>query len=119
MTVKSATIRMPQRRGYTSRAPHRGGKKAGSTILSASIRGILVFLTLFLFLGLSVFTSYKVKTVADDISQLESRYAALHQENIRLNSQLDKVTSRATLAKIGKRLGLRPPHENQIVTLPE
>ncbi len=119
MTVKSATIRMPQRRGYTTRSQHRTGRKAGTSILSASIRGVLVFLTLFLFLGLSVFTSYKVKTVADDISQLERRYSALHQENIRLNSQLDKVTSKATLAKIGKRLGLKPPQENQIVTLPE
>ncbi len=116
MTIKSATIRMPQKRGYTSRHV---GTSQGFKLFQSSLRGILSFVLLILFLGLSIYTSYKVKSVARDISTLEQKYYALLQENKQLNGQLDKMTSRATLMKIGKRLGLRPPAENQIITLPE
>ncbi len=116
MTIKSATIRMPQKRGYT---PRRVGTSSGSRLFHSSFRGILSFLLLILFLALSVYTSYKVKSVANDISALEQRYSALQYENKQLNRQLDNITSKATLAKIGRRLGLRPPGENQIITLPE
>ncbi len=117
MTIKSATIRMPQRRGYSPRAVRRRSGISGASLFRSSLRGFLAFTFLLLFLGLSVYTSYKVKLVASDIGTLEEKYAALQQENIQLNAQLDGMTSNVTLAKLGKRLGLRPPAEDQIITL--
>ncbi len=120
MTIKSATIRMPQKRSYGARMPRRGTSPGpGMGVFHSSLRGLFTFFILLLFLGLSLFTSYKVKMVASDISQLEQRYASVEQENSQLKAQLTQITSKSTLAKLGKRLGLRPPADNQIVTLPE
>ncbi len=119
MTTKSATIRMPQRRSYTTRTPRKPHQGPSVNIFQSSLRGVLTFLILLLFLGLSVFASYKVKSVANDISVLEQRYATIQEENLQLKKRFSKMTSKATLAKIGKRLGLRPPAEDQIITLPE
>ncbi len=119
MTIKSATIRMPQRRSYGARGPRRTHTGSSLNLFNSSLRGVLTFLLLLLFLCLSIIASYKVKGVANDINRLEQKYAAIQKENRILNNRLEKMTSRATLAKIGKRLGLRPPEEDQVVTLPE
>ncbi|NPA95086.1 MAG: hypothetical protein GXO58_06645 [Thermodesulfobacteria bacterium] len=120
MTIKSATIRMPQKRSYGARVPRRGPAfRPNLGVFQSSLKGVVTFLILALFLGLSLFTSYKVKNVAADISQLEQRYASVEGENGQLKAQLAQMASKSTLAKLGKRLGLRPPAQDQIVTLPE
>ena len=119
MTTKSATIRMPQRRSYGARPPRRTHTGLSFNIFQFSLRGALTFLILLIFLGLSLYASYKVKNVADDIVKLEQRYASIQKENQQLKNRFLKMTSEATLAKMGKRLGLRPPAEDQTITLPE
>ena len=119
MTTKSATIRMPQRRSYGARPPRRTHSGFSFNIFQSSLRGALTFLILLLFLGLSLYASYKVKNVANDIGALEQRYASIQKENLQLKNRFSEMTSKATLAKMGKRLGLRPPAEDQTITLPE
>ncbi len=118
MITKSATLRMPQRRLYSPSSRRR--KKAG-LILSIpagfSIRAAASILILFLFLGLSFVTSYKIHNVARDMRMLEERYSAIQKENKVLSDKFSKIAGRHQLVRIGKRLGLREPAKDQIITL--
>ena len=118
MATKSATLRMPQRRLYTH--SNKRKKVAGSILsipASFSIRAAAALLVLFLFLGLSFVTSYKIHIVAQDIQMLEEHYSAIQKENKMLSDKYAHIASQHQLAMIGKRLGLHKPTKDQIITL--
>lgn len=118
MTTKSATLRMPQSRVYS---PSNRRRRKASSILSIStgfsVKATAAILILFLFLGLSIVTSYKIHSVAQDMRMLEERYSVIQKENKALSDEFSKMASRHQLASIGKRLGLREPTKDQIITL--
>ncbi len=118
MTIKSATLRMPQRRIY---APSSRKRRAARSLISIpagfSIRAAAALLVLSLFLGLSFVTSYRIHGIAQDIRMLEERYSALNQENLKLSAEFSTLASRQRLARIGRKLGLSKPGQDQVVTL--
>ncbi len=117
MTTKSATLRMPQRRVYSPVNRRRKRTRLISMPATLSLKAVASVLVLGLFLGLSFITSYKIQAVANDMRMLEERYSTLLQENSMLTKKFSAMASQDRLAKIGKRLGLHQPGEDQIVTL--
>jgi len=110
---------MPQRRPHSTRIK-KNRRFAGvfTVFLDFPLKGLVSAAILLLFLCLSGFTSYKIRSVAQDISMLEQRYAALQKEKGQLHARLSDLVQRDRLAKVGKRLGLHPPKDSEITTLP-
>ena len=119
MTSKSATIRMPQRKVYPSRI-RKGISPAARLAASvrSSLRGLAALLILLLFLGLSVYSSYRIRSVAQDITMLEQQYSSIQKERSQLSARLSALVQKERLVRIGKRLDLHPPGEGQTTTLP-
>ncbi len=117
MATKSATLRMPQRRLYSPSIRRRKTKRILSAQPGISLKAVAAVLVLCLFLGLSFVTSYKIQTVAQDMKLLEQRYSNLLQENASLSKEFSAMASHERLVRLGKRLGLHKPSEDQIITL--
>ncbi len=118
MTIKSATLRMPQRRVYSPASRRRRNTRSFVSIPAGfSLKAAAALLVLSLFLGLSFITSYKIHGLAQDIQTLEEHYAAVQQENRELTDKFSAISGKKKLARIGKKLGLFKPGEGQIITL--
>ncbi|RUM93376.1 MAG: hypothetical protein DSZ23_00060 [Thermodesulfatator sp.] len=119
MTTKSATLRMPQRRIY-SPARNNKTRRAASPItipVKFSLKAVAAIFILSVFVGLSFITSYKIRSIAQEIQMLENRYLTVTQENKILSEKFSAVANPKKLAALGKKLGLRQPSTDQIITL--
>ncbi len=112
---------MPQRRPNSriiSRNTRMSYKSMARTRVSnvSRVHVFAAFLCLCLLL-LGLWTSYRVKMVADELKALEVESARLQTENQQLVNKHNLLISRANLEKLGRRLGLHPPKKNQLVFL--
>ncbi len=119
MTIKTATLRMPQRRSYVRntgyRRPARTSSKASASKSRAKEVVATVFAVIFLLVG--VWASLEVHSVANEVARLKETHARLVAENVSLTSKLHSATDKKALEKMGRRIGLHPPKENQIIYL--
>ena len=118
MNIRTATVRSPRRRTYSSvsgrKRPVKSRSTAGFSLSRLEMAGMITACVLF-FMGL--WTSYEVRIIATDISQLNIESVALQDTQRRLEQEHDKLLKTEYLAPIGKKLGLHPPEAGQIVTL--
>ena len=117
MTTRAATIRMPHKKSYPRKTTLKDKIRPGELVAPDSLKGIASVLLVAAFLFLSVYTTFQVKAVADDIKRIETEYIRIKDENMGLRARYDKAVTHKELIKIGKRLGLRPPATKQIITL--
>ncbi len=109
---------MPQRRVYSpSSRRRRNTRQLLSIPAGFSLKAAASIFILSLFLGLSFVTSYKIHGLAQDIKMLEKHYSTAQEENKQLAHQFSSMANKKKLAKIGKKLGLYKPGEDQIITL--
>ncbi len=121
MSLKTATLRMPQRRpkgriiSRNLRSPYKGAVRS-RTPAASPVQILVGALCLFLLL-LGGWTSYQVKVVADQVEALRTEAVRLETQNERLVQVHKTLTSKDNLEKIGRRLGLHPPKKEQLILL--
>ncbi len=121
MALKTATLRMPQRRpnsrlvSRNMRIPYSGTTKSRNPGMSR-LQFFAAFLCLCL-LVLGLWTSYRVKVVADELRALEVEALRLKADNEKLVARRNLLVSRANLEKLGNHLGLHPPRKEQLILL--
>ena len=119
MSIKTATLRMPQRRSYVSntitRSPVQSRTKASAS--KKSIALVLSVALLFILIAVGTWISVQVYTTSKEVSQLTRQHNTLMAENQLLTSELKQLTDSNKLEEIGKKLGLHPPRKNQIIYL--
>ncbi|NIA08901.1 MAG: hypothetical protein GWP10_03835 [Nitrospiraceae bacterium] len=113
MGPRSATLRMSQRRLYDSSSKKALFSRALSIVKQETI--VSIFVLGLLILGL--WTSYETHNISGDIASMhveESRLMAQRQD---LKSQEVRLKSVTRMQELGRKLGLHPPTDSQIVYL--
>jgi hypothetical protein len=113
MVPRSATLRISQRRTYGSSSKRALFSRVISIARQETVASIFVLALLIL----GLWSSYEIHNISRDIASMhveESRLMAQRQD---LRSQEARLESVTRLQKLGKRLGLHPPTDSQIVYL--
>ncbi len=118
MNIRTATVRAPRRRTYSPAAGRRRSLRskssAGIRLSRLEVAGMLAACILF---ALGLWTSYEVRRIATDISQLNMESIALQDTRRKLDQQQNNLLKSEYLAPLGKKLGLHSPDAGQVVTL--
>jgi len=119
MSIKTATLRMPQKRSYVHNTSYRRPIKHKTNASSVGLKTKEILVTIFalLFLALGIWASLEVRNVANEVAQIKEAHKRLITEKTSLTAQMEKMTQPKELEAMGKRLGLHPPKESQIIYL--
>ncbi len=125
MSLKTATLRMPQRtpRGRilnrNVRSPYRGNVRSRSSVPShpLSRSQVLAGLLCLVLVLLGGWTGYQVRLVAEQVEALRAEAAELETRNEVLLQAKKDLISGDNLKEMGSRLGLHPPRKEQLVLL--
>ena len=115
MFMKSATLRMPQRR-YFGAVPRQSGNSAQSRPLFSRLDKGLLFSCISLLI-IAVWLNVSIRNVSSAISGLKAEKIRLEASRTRLEAEMEKATSRENLARLGKRLGLHAPGPGELAIL--
>lgn len=121
MSPRSATIRIPQRRSYVPMAQKNNASSSLSfskALIKITHQKTIVFISaLAALLILGLWTAHDTRKIARDLEFLqieESRLSTQHQD---FSSQMDRLKACSRMEKLGKKLGLHPPTDRQIISL--
>ncbi len=119
MSIKTATLRMPQRRAYVSNTITRSAvqPRAKAPASKKSLALVLSIALLFILIAVGTWVSIQVYTTSKEVSKLNRKYNSLAAENQMLTAELTQLTDSQKLEEIGKKLGLHPPRKNQVIYL--
>ncbi len=119
MSIKTATLRMPQKRSYVRNTGYRrpAKSKAAASSPGFKIKEIVSTALALVFLAIGIWASIEVRSVANEVAKLKEVHERLAAENTALTTRLESTTKTKELEKMGRRLGLHPPKENQIIYL--
>jgi hypothetical protein len=111
MSPRSAIIRIPQRRSYIPLAQK---NNAGSSFCFSKVLEIIsqkttvLIFALAALLILAFWSAYETREIAKDIEILQT-------EESRLSAQYQDFSTQ--MEKLGKKMGLHPPTDSQIISL--
>lgn len=120
MSPRSATIRIPQRRSYVPMAQknNAGRDISFSKLLEITCQKTIVFISaLAALLILGLWTAHDTRKIAKDIEFLQMEEVRLNTRYQDFSSQMDLLKARSRMEKLGKKLGLHPPTDRQIIFL--
>ncbi len=116
MFIRSATLRMPQRRyfGPTART------SASRSTVSAPFLGLLDKILLFSCLSLlilAVWLNFSIRNLSLFLERLQKEEAKLEAQNVLLVQERERVTQKRNLERVGARLGLHAPGPGELAVL--
>ncbi len=113
MGPQPASLKMSQRRIY--RPLSKKGLFSGT--LRMARQEIFAFISVLALLILGLWTSYEILNISRDIKCLRIEQDRLVAQNQDLRSQEVRLKSVSHMQRLGRRLGLHPPTDSQIVYL--
>ncbi|MGB9497391.1 MAG: FtsL-like putative cell division protein [Dissulfuribacterales bacterium] len=120
MSPRPATIRIPQRRSYAPMAQKNrtGTGLSFSKVLKTTRQmAIAIIFALAVLLTLGFWTAHQTRKTAKDIELLQAEKGRLSAQYQDFSTQVDRLKARSRLEKLGKKMGLHPPADRQIISL--
>jgi len=121
MSPRSATIKISQRHLYGPMAQKNNAVSSLSfskALIKITHQKTIVFISvLAALLIFGLWTTHDTRKIAKDSELLqveEDRLSTRYQD---LNTQMDRLKARSRMEKLGKKLGLHPPTNRQIISL--
>jgi len=91
--------------------------KSSVTEAPSHIRRYILVGLIILAFGLGVWSSFQVKSASKQVLLLRTEASSLGARHAELQKTYEALTSRASLERMGKRLGLHPPKKEQLIFL--
>nr|HDM99831.1 hypothetical protein [Deltaproteobacteria bacterium] len=119
MSLRSATIRTPQRRSYVSTAQKNRAcdHLLLSKILKMSLNKAIALIVLGALLILGILITHEVRETAKDLELLQREQGRLSNRYKDFTTRLDRIKARSHMEKLGGEMGLHPPTKRQIIYL--
>ncbi|MEA3384872.1 MAG: FtsL-like putative cell division protein [Thermodesulfobacteriota bacterium] len=120
MSLRSATIRIPQRRLYVPMAQknNTGSSFSFSKVLEITRQKTIAFIfALAALLILGFWTTHETRKIAKDIEFLQIEEGRLSIQYQDFNTQMNQLKARSRMEKWGGKMGLHPPTDRQTISL--
>ncbi len=119
MSLRTATLRMPQRTNYStvSRQKYKTGSGIKTETRSFSVREILAGTIVLFLVILSIWTSFSIKELDNEVKILEKEASRLETIHAKLYQQEQNMLEKSRLESLGKKLGLHAPTKDQLIIL--
>lgn len=121
MSPRSATIKIPRRHLYGPMARKNNAVSSLSfskALIKITHQKTIVFISvLAALLILGFWTTHETRKIAKDMEFLQIEEDRLSAQYHDFSTQMDQLKARSRMEKLGKKLGLHPPTNRQIISL--
>ncbi|HID97559.1 MAG TPA: hypothetical protein EYP57_05150 [Thermodesulfobacteriaceae bacterium] len=117
MSIRTATLRMPQRQPYSSMGKRSFSRPRSTRKLRVSWKECIISVFAAAMLVLGLWTGREIRSIAKDLEVLQTEAVQLNSMNEKLSKDRDELVHSEQMKKIGRKLGLHPPRTGQVVYL--